>query len=65
MHAAERTQAEDEARDELRALAQLPPGTSVAPRDTSTKTWMSRSNANSAATHEAVRELPYYSLRSK
>ena len=57
MHAAERTQAEDEARDE-RALAQLPPGTSVAPRDTSTKTWMSRSNANSAATHDAIRELP-------
>lgn len=50
MHDAERTQAEDEARDELRALAQLPPGTSVAPRDTSTKTWMSRGNANSATT---------------
>ena len=58
MHDAERTQAEDEAREGLRALARLPPGTSVAPRDTSTKTWMPRDYANSATTRDAIRELP-------
>ena len=58
MHDAERTQAEDEAREGLRALARLPPDTSVAPRDTSTKTWMPRDYANSATTRDAIRELP-------